>query len=315
VWPLAARAQPLVRRIAVVLAMTENEPRSTLTVQAVRRGLTESGWVEGRDVKVDFLFGMNNADRIDAAVTALLTQPPDVFLANATAITAALRRRTRTVPIVFALVSDPIGSGFVESLARPGGNITGFTNHFEPSVAGKWVELLKEIAPRLTRVAILLNPDVGTGPGTHFVQPVEAAAATLRMEIRQLQVRKPEDIEPAVTGWAREPNGGLIVSPDPVTNSQREQIIALAARHRLPAIYPYRYYLTGGGLISYGIDFADVYRGAAKYVARILRGEKPAELPVQLPTKFELVINAQTARMLGLTVPPTLLSIADEVIE
>src|ERR1700730_17446112 len=164
VWALAARAQPLVRRISVVLAMTENEPRSTLTVQAVRRGLTESGWVEGRDVKVDFLFGMNNADRIDAAVTALLTQPPDVFLANATAITAALRRRTRTVPIVFALVSDPIESGFVESLARPGGNITGFTNHFEPSVAGKWVELLKEIAPRLTRVAILLNPDVGTGP-------------------------------------------------------------------------------------------------------------------------------------------------------
>jgi putative tryptophan/tyrosine transport system substrate-binding protein len=258
---------------------------------------------------------MNNADRVDAAVTALFTQPPDVFLVNGTAITAALRRRTRTVPIVFALVSDPVGSGFVESLARPGGNITDFTNHFEPSVAGKWAELLKEIAPRLTRVAIVLNPDVGTGPGVHFVQPVEAAAATLRMEVRQLQVRKPEDIEPAVTGWAREPNGGLIVSPDPVTTANREQIIALAARHRLPAIYPYRFFLTSGGLISYGIDRPDVFRGAAKYIARILRGEKPTELPVQLPTKFELVINAQTARMLGLDIPDRLLAGADEVVE
>ena len=316
-WPLAARAQPSdrMRRVTAVMTMPEDDPQSALNMRAVRRGLTESGWTEGRDLKVDFLFDITNADRIDAAVAALLIQPPDAFLAQGTAITAALHRRSRTVPIVFALVSNPVGSGLVESLARPGGNVTGFTNHFEPSVAAKWLDLLKEIAPHLTRAAILLNPDAAAGPGEHFVQPVEAAAAALRMEIRQLQVRRPEDIEPAVTGWAREPNGGLIVSPDPTTTAQRNQIIALAARYRLPAIYPYRFFLTGGGLISYGIDRADVFRSAAKYLARILHGEKPADLPVQLPTKFELVINLKTAKALGLTVPLTLQAAADEVIE
>jgi putative ABC transport system substrate-binding protein len=281
----------------------------------VRHGLTESGWAEGRDLKLDFLFGINNADRIDAAVAALLTHPPDAFLVHGTAITAALHRRTRAVPIVFALVSNPVGSGFVESLARPGGNVTGFTNHFEPSVAAKWLELLKEIAPHLTRVAILFNPDIAAGPGGHFVQPLETAAAALRMEIRQLQVRKPEDIEPAVAGWAREPNGGLIVSPDPATITQRDRIVALAARYRLPAVYPFRFFLTDGGLISYGIEYADVFRSAAKYVDRILRGEKPTNLPVQLPTKFELVINLKTAKSLGLQVSDKLLALADEVIE
>jgi ABC-type uncharacterized transport system substrate-binding protein len=316
-WPLAARAQPSdrMRRVVVAMIMTENDPQSPLNVRAVRHGLTESGWAEGRDLKLDFLFGINNADRIDASVAALLTQPPDVFLVHGTAITASLHRRTRAVPIVFALVSNPVGSGFVESLARPGGNVTGFTNHFEPSVAAKWLELLKEIAPHLTRVAILFNPDIAAGPGGHFVQPLETAAASLRMEIRQLQVRKPEDIEPAVAGWAREPNGGLIVAPDPATITQRDHIVALAARYRLPTVYPFRFFLTDGGLISYGIDYADVFRGAAKYVDRILRGEKPANLPVQLPTKFELVINQKTAKALGVTVPDKLLVLADEVIE
>jgi putative ABC transport system substrate-binding protein len=316
-WPIAARAQPSdrMRRVVVAMIMTENDPQSPLNVRAVRHGLTESGWAEGRDLKLDFLFGINNADRIDASVAALLTQPPDVFLVHGTAITASLHRRTRAIPIVFALVSNPVGSGFVESLARPGGNVTGFTNHFEPSVAAKWLELLKEIAPHLTRVAILFNPDIAAGPGGYFVQPLETAAASLRMEIRQLQVRKPEDIEPAVAGWAREPNGGLIVGPDPATITQRDHIVALAARYRLPTVYPFRFFLTDGGLISYGIDYADVFRGAAKYVDRILRGEKPANLPVQLPTKFELVINQKTAKALGVTVPDKLLVLADEVIE
>jgi putative tryptophan/tyrosine transport system substrate-binding protein len=316
-WPFAARAQPsdMMRRVVVVMIMSENDPQSALNVLAVRRGLTESGWTEGRDLKLDFLFGVNNTDRIDATVAALLTYPPDAFLVHGTAITAALHRRTRTVPIVFALVSNPVGSGFVESLARPGSNVTGFTNHFEPSVAAKWLELLKEIAPHLTRVAILFNPDTAAGPGGHFVQPLETAAAALRMEIRQLQVRKPEDIEPAVAGWAREPNGGLIVSPDPATITQRDHIVTLAARYRLPVVYPFRFFLTDGGLISYGVDYSDVFSRAAKYVDRILRGEKPSNLPVQLPTKFELVINLKTATSLGLQVSDKLLALADDVIE
>jgi putative tryptophan/tyrosine transport system substrate-binding protein len=316
-WPLAARAQPSerMRRIVVVMAMTENDPQSQLNVGAVRRGLAESGWLEGRDLKIDFLFGLTNPDRANASAAALLTHPPDAFLAQGTAVTAALHRQTRTVPIIFAVVSDPVGNGFVASLNRPGGNITGFTNHFEPSVGARWLQLLKEIAPRLTRVAILLNPDIAAGPGAHFVQPVEAAATTLRVEIRQLQIRKPEDIEPAVSAWAREPNSGLIISPDPVTVPQRERIVALAAHYHLPAVYPYRFFLTDGGLISYGIDYAEVFRSAAKYTDRILRGEKPADLPVQLPTKFEMVINLRSAKSLGLQVPDKLLALADELIE
>jgi putative tryptophan/tyrosine transport system substrate-binding protein len=244
-----------------------------------------------------------------------LATTPDVILAQGTAITAVLHQQTRTVPVVFTVVSDPVGSGFAESFARPGGNITGFTNFLEPSFGAKWLELLKEMAPAVRRVAVLFNPQLAPGGGMYLVRPMESAVPALGFELIRMPVQTPAEIEQAINAFVRESGGGLIAPTDATTLPHRATILALAAQHRLPAIYPYRFFVTSGGLMSYGMDYADVFRRAASYVDRILQGEKPGELPVQMPTKFELVINLKTAKALGLDVPPTLLARADEVIE
>jgi ABC-type uncharacterized transport system substrate-binding protein len=317
-WPLAARAQQgeRVRRIGVILAMRETDPQAQLNADAFRQGLLALGLEDDRNVKIDYRFGANEPGSISAAVADILALTPDVVLTHGTDITAVLKQQTRTVPVVFTVVSDPLGSGFVKSFAHPGGNLTGFTNFLEPSFAAKWIELLNEIAPGVKRVAIMFNPRPGAGGGLYFVEPAEAAAVSLGKQPVRLLVQSAGDIEWALEAFAREPGGGLVTPPDNVTNQHRGLIVALAARYHLPAVHPYRFYLTSSsGLMSYGMDYADVFRRAASYVDRILRGENPGELPVQAPTKFELVINKRTAKALGLEIPLTLLARADEVIE
>ncbi len=315
-WPIAVLAQHAerLRRIGVITELTESDPQNQLNVAAFRQGLQELGWSVDRNIRIEFRFGAEGAATIRAAAAELVENEPDVILAQGTANTAGLQQITRTIPIVFTVVSDPVGSGFVKSLAHPGGNITGFTNFFEPSFASR-LELLKEMAPYVTRVALLLNPDLGPSGGLYFVLPVETAAKTFAMESTRIPVHDAVEIEHGIEAFAQKPNGGLIVPPDATTLPNRNLIVALAARFRLPAVYPYRFFVASGGLISYGIAYADVFRRAASYVDRILRGEKPAELPVQIPTKFELAINLKAVKALGLTVPPTLLAIADETIE
>jgi putative ABC transport system substrate-binding protein len=316
-WPLAGRGQlgERMRRVGVIMAMRESDPQGQLNVEAFQQGLLTLGLADGRNMKIDYRFGANEASTIRSAVADILALTPDVVLTHGTAVTTVLKQQTRTVPVVFTVVSDPLGSGFVESFARPGGNLTGFTNFLEPSFGTKWVQFLNEIAPGVNRFAIMFNPEPGAGGGLYFVQPAEAAAMSLAKTPVRLLVQNATDVERGLEAFAREPGGGLITPPDRTTNSHRELIVALAARYRLPAVHPYRFYLTSGGLMSYGIDYADVFRRAASYVDRILRGEKPGELPVQAPTKFELVINLKTVKALGLTVPPSLLARADEVIE
>jgi putative ABC transport system substrate-binding protein len=316
-WPLAGRGQQgeRMRRVGVIMAMRESDPQGQLNVEAFQQGLLTLGLADGRNMKIDYRFGANEASTIRSAVADILALTPDVVLTHGTAVTTVLKQQTRTVPVVFTVVSDPLGSGFVESFARPGGNLTGFTNFLEPSFGTKWVQFLNEIAPGVKRVAIMFNPEPGAGGGLYFVQPAEAAAVSLAKTPVRLLVRSAADVERTLEAFAREPGGGLITPPDRTTNNHRELIVALAARYRLPAVHPYRFYLTSGGLMSYGIDYADVFRRAASYVDRILRGEKPGELPVQAPTKFELVINLKTAKALGLEIPPTVLARADEVIE
>jgi putative ABC transport system substrate-binding protein len=316
-WPLAARAQQVgrMRRIGVILGLDEKDLQCQLNVQAFQRGLAERGLSLGQNLRIDFRFGASSAEIIGTAVADVLATSPEVILAQGTAITAVLQQRTQTVPIIFTVVSDPVGSGFVQNFAHPGGNITGFTNFLEPSVAAKWVELLKEIAPGVSRVGILFNSRLAAGGGMYFVQPVEAAATSFGLKPIRLPVQTPADIDGAINAFAQEPGGGLIAPPDATTLPHRDLVLVLAARHRLPAVYPYRFFVASGGLMSYGMDYADVFRRAAAYVDRILKGEKPADLPVQAPTKFELVVNLKTAKALGLTVPPSLLARADEVIE
>lgn len=316
-WPIAALAQQAkrLRRIGVITGLKESDPQNQLNIAAFRQGLQDLGWSVDRNIRIEFRFGAEGADTIRAAAAELLEKEPEVILAQGTANTAGLQQITRTIPIVFTVVSDPVGSGFVTSLAHPGGNITGFTNFFEPSFASRWLELLKEMAPYVTRVALLLNPDLGPSGGLYFVLPVESAAQTFAMESTRIPVHNAVEIEHGIEAFAQKPNGGLIVPPDATTLPNRDLIVALAARFRLPAVYPYRFFVASGGLISYGIAYADVFRRAASYVDRILRGEKPAELPVQIPTKFELAINLKAVKSLGLTVPQTLLAIADETIE
>jgi len=304
-----------IRRIGVISGLAERDPQGQLNVQALLKGLRERGLNEGQNLKIDFHFGAATPDTLQRAVTAALATAPDLIVAQGTAVTAALHQETRTVPIVFTVVSDPVGSGFVQSFAHPGGNITGFTNFLEPSLAAKWVELLKEIAPGVSRVGILFNPNLAAGGGMYFVKPVEASAAALGVKAVELAVQTPADIEQALDAFAREPGGGLITPPDATTLPQRDLILTLAARHRLPAVHPYRFFVTAGGLMSYGMDYADVFLRAANYVDRILKGEKPGDLPVQTPTKLELVINVKTANVLGLDVPATLLARSDEVIQ
>jgi ABC-type uncharacterized transport system substrate-binding protein len=312
-WPVAVRAQSdRVRRIGVLMAIAADDPEAQARLTAFVQGLQQLGWTVGQNVRVDYRWGGSNADDLRKYAAELVALAPDVILAHSSASVAPLLWATRTVPLVFTIVADPVGAGFVESLARPGGNATGFTN-FEYSIAGKWLELLKEIAPGVTRAAVLRESAIAAGPGQ--LGAIQALAQSLGVELRPVDVRDAGEIERAITAFARGSNGGLIVTGSPAAVFHRGVIVALAARHRLPAVYNTRFYATGGGLISYGPDFVDQFRRAAGYVDRILKGENPADLPVQAPTKYELVINLKTAKALGLEVPSTLLARADEVIE
>ncbi|MHB8270468.1 ABC transporter substrate-binding protein [Bradyrhizobium sp.] len=314
-WSVVARAQQpeRVRRIGVLMAVPENGTDSLARVTALNKGLEKLGWTVGRNLQIDYRWGMFDVERARAAATDLLSSAPDVILVNGTAALTAAQQTTRTVPIVFTVVSEPLAQGFVKSLARPRGNITGFTN-LEPTVGAKWVELLKEIAPGVTRVALMFNPEA-TPIAIPLSRSAEVAAKTFAIEPIVAPVHKPAEIETVMTMLAREPGGGIILPVDTFTTGHRKLIVELAARYRLPAVYGFRYFTAEGGLISYGIDVVDEFLQAAVYVDRILRGEKPADLAVQQPTKFELVINLKTAKALGLTVPPTLLARADEVTE
>jgi putative tryptophan/tyrosine transport system substrate-binding protein len=315
-WPLAASAQQeRMRRLGVIIQMAEKDPQAQLNVLALQKGLLARGLNPGQNLRIEYRFGAGSVEAIHTAVTDILATSPEVILAHGTAVTADLQKQTQTVPVVFTVVSDPVGSGFIQSFARPGGNLTGFTNFLEPSMAAKWVELLKEIAPGVSRVGILFNPQMAADGGMYFARPAETSAAALGVKTVRLPVQTPADIDQAINAFAQEPGGGLIAPPDSTTLPHRDLILVLAARHGLPAIYPYRFFLTSGGLMSYGMDYADVFGRAAEYVDRILKGEKPADLPVQAPTKFELVINLKTAKALGIEVPQTLLARADEVIE
>jgi putative ABC transport system substrate-binding protein len=313
-WPLAARAQQAdrMRRVGVLVNRVADDAEEQARLAAFLQGLQELGWTDGRNVRIDYRWAATDADR-SRTFAALVALAPDVILASGSQSVAALQQATRTVPIVFANVIDPVGAGYVARLVRPGGNATGFTA-FEYSLSGKWLELFKEIAPNLTRIAILRDPALAAGIG-QFAAIQAMAPPSFGVELSPIDVRDADEIERDVVAFARESNCGLIVTGSSAAAVHRELIIMLAARHRLPAVYPFRYFVTSGGLISYGPDPTDQFRRAAGYVDRILKGEKAADLPVQAPTKYELVINLKTAKALGLTVPPSLLARADEVIE
>jgi putative ABC transport system substrate-binding protein len=313
-WPLAARAQQpaRMRRIGVLMSAGANDPDGQARFAAFLQGLQELGWSVGRNVRIDTRWDAANAELYRKYATELIALTPDVLIAGGGNALRPLRQATSTLPIVFASTVDPVGEGAVESLARPGGNITGFTN-FEYGISGKWLELLKQIAPQVTRVAVIR--DATSPSGTGQLGTLQGAAPSLGVELQPIGTRSADEIERGLTVFARAANGGLIVTSSAVATTHRELIVTLAARHRLPAIYALRTYVEDGGLISYGPDRTDQYRLAAGYVDRILRGEKPAELPVQAPTKYETVINLKTAKTLGLTVPLALLTRADEVIE
>ena len=312
-WPLAARVQERVRRIGVLMASTADDPDFQARIMAFLQGLQQLGWADGRNVRIDTRWATTKPDDIRRHAAELAALAPDVILAGTgTATVAPLLQATRTVPIVFAVVIDPVGAGFVDSLARPGGNATGFTV-FEYGMSGKWLELLKQIAPAVTRAAVLRDPTIASGIGQFAA--VQAVAPSLGVDLSAVDVRDAGEIERAVTAFARSSNGGLIVTASALATYHRDLLIALAARLQLPAVYPYRFFVTVGGLISYGPNFVEQYRQAAGYVDRILKGEKPAELPVQGATKYELAINLKMAKGIGLTVPPAVLARAGEVIE
>ena len=313
-WPVAARGQQpeRIRHIGIILPATTNDSEFQRRVEAFQQALQQSGWTIGRNVRIDIRWGEGNLDRIRKYAAELVELAPDVILAHGASVVEATLKLTRTVPIVFPIVGDPVGAGFVDSLARPGGNVTGFMSN-EFSVGGKWLELLKEIAPRLSRVAVLR--DSTQGSGTSQFAAIQAVAPSLRVEVNPINTRSAAQIESAIAAFARVSNGGLVVATGGLAAVDRSLIVTLADRHKLPAIYFERSFAVAGGLVSYGPDFLDQYRRAASYVDRILKGEKPADLPVQAPTKYELVINLKTAKALGITVPPTLLARADEVIE
>jgi putative ABC transport system substrate-binding protein len=313
-WPLAARAQQgeRVRRIGILLNAAADDPQFQIWVAAFLQALALLGWTIGRNVRIDTRWTTTNAAEIRRHAAELAALAPDVILASGDSTVGPLLQATRTVPIVFTVVSDPVGAGYVDSLARPGGNVTGFMN-FEYSVSGKWLELLKEIAPSVTRVAVLR--DAASPSGTGQFAAVQAVAPSLRVEVTPVNMRDAGEIEGAAAAFARSPNGGLILTASALAQRYRNLIVTLAARHKLPAVYPERSFVAASGLISYGSDRIDQFRQAAGYVDRILKGEKPADLPVQAPTKYETVLNLKTARALGITVPPSVLARADEVIE
>jgi putative ABC transport system substrate-binding protein len=313
-WPLAARAQQVerIRRVGVLLSIAETDPDAQRRIQAFQQGLEELGWTEGRNIRVEYRFGAGDSDRIAKEVTDLVALKPDVIVGNSTPVVVALRQATRSIPVIFVQIIDPVGSGLVETLARPGGNMTGFSD-FEFGTSSKWLELLKEIAPNATQAAVLLASDLASSTG--LLRVLEDVAPSVGVRLTPVPARDAAEIKQGLDSFARQSNAGLIVLPSPLTAVHRDVIIALAARHRLCAVYPFRYFALSGGLLSYGVDNADLYRRGASYVDRILKGTSPADLPVQQPIKFELIINLKTAKALGLEVPPTLLARADEVIE
>ena len=313
-WPIAVRAQQSerVRRVGVLMAHKEGDPEFQGYLGAFRQGLLKLGWIEGRNVRIDARWGaLDDADQRQHSAKELLALQPDVVLTQNTPPTESMLQQTRTVPVIFVVVADPVGSGFVGSLARPSGNATGFTV-MEPTTSAKWLELLKEIAPRVNRAAFLFNS--ATAPFVHYyLTPFNAAAASLGVQATAAPVHSRPELESVIA--AQLPDTGLISMPDGFLNVHREELVLLAARYRLPAVYPWRFFPELGGLLSYGSDQRDMFRTAASYVDRILKGEKTADLPVQAPTKYELVINLKTAKALGLEIPPALLARADEVIE
>lgn len=314
-WPSAVRAQPgdRMRRIGVLTVFPQNDPLHLAYMAALREGLQRLGWIEGRNIRIEYGWAAPDAESLLRFAKELVALQPDLIVTQNTAGTAAMLQQARTIPIIFVNIADPVGSGFVESFPRPGGNVTGFLT-IEPSIAGKWLELLREIAPRVARVALLFSPLTATFAEV-YVTPFKAVAASFGVEAIAAPVRDMIEIESVVAALAREPNGGFIAMIDPFLNVHRAEITALAARHRLPAVYGSRAFTEVGGLLSYGVDLSDNYRRAATYVDRILRGAKPSELPIQAPVKYEMSLNRSTARALGLTVPPSIELRADEVIE
>ena len=313
-WPLAARAQQRerMRSVGVLTPFAAHDTEGQNRVTAFAQALQQLGWSVGQNVRLLYRWGDGTSATMQKYAAELVALAPDVILADSSAATAPLLQATRTIPIVFAIVADPVGAGYVETLARPGGNATGFTP-LEYAVAGKLLELLKEIAPRVTRAAVLRDPAIAAGPGQFGA--IQAVAPSLSVELRPVNVRDADEIERSIAGFAQGSNGGLVVTGSPAAAAHRDLIVALAARHRLPAVYNARLYGDVGGLVCYGAPFLDQFRQAAGYVDRILKGEKPGDLPVQAPTKYELAINFKTAKALGLEIPPTLLARADEVIE
>jgi len=312
--PIVGRAQQAdrVARIGVLLNLAPDDPETRARLAAFLQTLQELGWSEGRNLQIDYRWGTGDIDRHRSNAAELVALAPDVILVHGSTIMGPLQRATRTVPIVFVSVADPVAGGFVASLARPGGNATGFTSA-DYSMSGKWVELLKQMASQVTRAGIIRDPGQVSGGGQ--LGAIQAVALLLGVEATPLGVGDAQEIEDTITRFARQPNGGLIVTTSALAQIHRQTIVTLAARHRLPAIYPYRLFVSAGGLMSYGPNVVDQYRRAASYVDRILKGEKPADLPVQQPSKYDLVINLEAAKALGLAVPPTLLARAEEVIE
>jgi putative ABC transport system substrate-binding protein len=313
-WPLTVRAQQTERqrRIGVLLGLAENDPEGQVRLGAFLQALQQLGWIDGRNIQILRRFTDGDADRARAYAAELVALAPDVVLTSGASTVGLMLQATRTVPVVFAGVADPVGAGFVDNLARPGGNATGFTS-YEYSLSGKWLDLLKEISPGVKRVAVLRDPDISAGTGQFGA--IQTAAPSFGVELSPVNVHNAVDIERAVTTFARSGNGGMIVTTSALVLAHRDLIITLAARHKLPAVYYAGFWVSGGGLASYGPNYVDQYRRAAGYVDRILRGEKPADLPVEAPTKYELIINLKTAKALGLTLPLTLLARATEVIE
>jgi putative ABC transport system substrate-binding protein len=313
-WPLLGRTQQInqVRRIGVLMLLAAEDAVAKARIVAFQQSLRRLGWIDGNNLQIDYRWSTGDSDQVRKDAVDLVALAPDVLLATGSSSVAALQQATRTVPIVFALVSDPVGAGFVDSLPRPGSNATGFTN-FEYVISAKWLELLKQIAPGLTRVAVLRDSAIAAGAGQ--LGAMQAVAPSLGVELSPIGVRDAGEIERAIAAFARSPDGGLILTASALAPVHRDLIITLAARHRLPAVYYERYFAADGGLISYGPDQLDQYRRAAGYVDRILKGEKAANLPVQSPAKYELVVNLKTAKELGLTIPETILVRADEVIE
>ena len=313
-WPISAHAQQVerTRKIAILIPFRDDEPQVKARLSAFKQRLHELGWIESRNIRFDYRFTGQDAERIRTGTEELIALGPDVIVAWSNTTVVTLQKATQTIPIVFAGASDPVGSGFVTNLSHPGGNITGFQN-FEAEIGGKWLDLLKKIAPGVRRVAFVHSPKISANVA--FVRAAEAASTSLGVTVTAAAVQGIADIEHVLTDFAKEPSGGLILAPFPLITNNQDGIIALASDLRLPAIYPFRYFATNGGLASYGFDPVDPHRQVASYVDRILKGEKPGNLPVQAPTRYELVINLKTAKALGLTVPPSILAQADEVIE